>query len=281
VRTALIDGDLFLYQAASANEQSIQWDADTWTLSASFEAARTNFDSFVDHIAKELECEKVVVALSNYDQPWRKQVMPDYKRSRGETRKPLCWKPLREYIHETRKVYERPSLEGDDVLGILATSKLIIEGDKIVVSQDKDMKTLPGLHLDDRRARQAMAAKTAKTYLDCVRVIAPHEADYNHLLQTLTGDSTDGYPGCPGIGPKKAAVILEPHLSRDPDGLITYLHGAGAWQAIVETYAKKKLGPEVALMNARVARICRYTDYNFQMKEVRLWNPPVATTPAP
>jgi DNA polymerase-1 len=267
VRTALIDGDLFLYQAASANEQSIQWDADTWTLTASFDAARTNFDSFVDHIAEQLECDKVVVALSNYEQPWRKQVMPDYKRSRGETRKPLCWKALREYIAETRKVYERPTLEGDDVLGILATSKLIIEGDKIVVSQDKDMKTIPGLHLDDRKARQKMAAKEAKTYLDCVRIISEPEADYNHLTQTLTGDSTDGYPGCPGIGPKKAAVILAPFFV---EGV---LDAKGAWAAIVETYAKKQLGAEVALMNARVARICRYSDYDFQKKEVRLWQP--------
>lgn len=269
MRTALIDGDLFLYQAASANEQSIQWDQDTWTLTASFDAARTNFDSFVDHIVEQLECDKAVIALSNYDEPWRKKVMPDYKRSRGDTRKPLCWKALREYIHETRKVYERPSLEGDDVLGILATSKLIIEGDKIVVSQDKDMQTLPGLHLNDRKARERMTAKTAKTYLDCVRVIAPHEADYNHMLQTLTGDSTDGYPGCPGIGPKKAAVILAPFFTPEA------FDAAGAWKAIVETYAKKKLGEEVALMNARVARICRYTDYNFQTKEVRLWSPTI------
>jgi DNA polymerase-1 len=273
-RTALIDGDLFLYQAASANEQSIQWDADTWTLSASFDAARTNFDSFVDHIAEQLQCDKVVIALSNYDQPWRKQVMPDYKLARTETRKPLCWKALREYIAETRKVYERPTLEGDDVLGILATSKLIIEGDKIIVSQDKDMQTLPGLHLNDRKARQKMAAKEAKTYLDCVRTISEHEADRYHMLQTLTGDPTDGYKGLPGCGPVKANVILDAALAEGtPWADPATLRGI-YWKHVVAAYAKKGLSEDVALMNARVARICRYTDYDFNKKEVRLWTPP-------
>jgi DNA polymerase-1 len=269
VRTALIDGDLFLYQSATANEQSIQWDADTWTLSASFEAARTNFDSFVDHIAKQLECENVVIALSNYDMPWRKQVMPDYKLARTEVRKPLCWKALREYIHETRKVFERPTLEGDDVLGILGTSKLIIPGDKIIVSQDKDMATIPGLHCNDRKAREGMAAKKGKSYLDFVRYIDEPQADYNHLLQTLTGDTTDGYKGCPGIGKVKAAAILAPFLKEDPKEI----DAAGAWKAIVATYEKKGLNEETALMNARVARICRYTDYDFTKKEVKLWTP--------
>ncbi len=266
MRTALIDGDLFLYQAASANESVIQWDADTFTLTASFEAARTNFDSFVDNIVMQLECDKAVIALSNYEEPWRKQIMPDYKRSRGETRKPLCWKPLREYIHETREVFERKTLEGDDVLGILGTSKLIIEGDKIIVSQDKDMQTIPGLHLNDRKARQKMAAKQAKTYLDCVRNINEDDANYYHFFQTLTGDPTDGYKGLPGCGPKKAEKTLAPYTDLTFDT-------ENAWKAIVAAYAKAGLSEDVALMNARVARICRYTDYDFQKKEVRLWTP--------
>jgi len=271
VRTALIDGDLFLYQSATANEQSIQWDADTWTLSASFEAARTNFDSFVDHIAKQLECDNIVIALSNYDNPWRKQVMPDYKRARLEVRKPLCWKALREYIHETRKVFERPSLEGDDVLGILGTSKLIIPGDKIIVSQDKDMATIPGLHCNDRKAREGMAAKKGKTYLDFVRHITVAEADRNHLFQTLTGDSTDGYPGCPGVGPKKAAKLLDSLWGMADDG--PFFPVDLVWPHVVNEYVKKGLNEETALMNARVARICRYTDYDFTKKEVKLWTP--------
>ena len=27
--------------------------------------------------------------------------------------------------------------------------------------------------------------------------ISQWEADYNHMMQTLTGDQTDGYAGCP------------------------------------------------------------------------------------
>ena len=32
--------------------------------------------------------------------------------------------------------------------------------------------------------------------------ISEEEADYNHMLQTLAGDYTDGIPGCPSVGKK-------------------------------------------------------------------------------
>jgi hypothetical protein len=38
--------------------------------------------------------------------------------------------------------------------------------------------------------------------------ITEAQADRFHMIQTLTGDVTDGYPGCPGIGPVKAEQIL-------------------------------------------------------------------------
>jgi hypothetical protein len=43
----------------------------------------------------------------------------------------------------------------------------------------------------------------------------------------------------------------------------------------VETYRKKGLGEEVALLNARVARICRFRDFDYVNKRVILWTPPV------
>ena len=38
--------------------------------------------------------------------------------------------------------------------------------------------------------------------------VTEQEADKNFLMQCLTGDSTDGYPGVPGIGPKKTEALL-------------------------------------------------------------------------
>ena len=88
-------------------------------------------------------------------------------------------------------------LEADDLLGILATT-LPKYSDAIVVSLDKDLRTIPGRHLNPSK----------ETSPAVVRVITELEADTAWLMQTLMGDSTDGYTGVPGIGPKKAEKIL-------------------------------------------------------------------------
>jgi DNA polymerase-1 len=48
---------------------------------------------------------------------------------------------------------------------------------------------------------------------------------------------------------------------------------ASPWEIVVSAYRRAGLGEEAALVNARVARICRYTDYDFKEKKVKLWNP--------
>ena len=73
------------------------------------------------------------------------------------------------------------SLEADDVLGILATEPSNEE--RIIVSIDKDLYQIP-----------AKISKDGKTFEE----ISENEANYWHMMQTLTGDSTDGYSGCPG-----------------------------------------------------------------------------------
>ena len=90
--------------------------------------------------------------------------------------------------------------------------------------------------------------------------VTPEEADRWFYMQTLTGDATDGYSGCPGGGPKKAEAILE-------------AAGENPWPAIVAAYEKAGLSEEAALQQARVARILRASDYNFKKKEPILWKP--------
>ncbi|WP_211876477.1 hypothetical protein [Plastoroseomonas hellenica] len=132
-----------------------------------------------------------------------------------------------------------------------------------MVSIDKDMKTVPGLYVNaDKRDLGALDSSVA-------------QADYWHMYQTLIGDTTDGYTGCPGIGPKKAVAILEPFTDREErPGLVDR---AGAWKRIVEVYEKAKLSEAEALVQARVARILRASDYDFKAKAVKLWTPPSAT----
>lgn len=163
----------------------------------------------------------------------------------------MCYSAIKDYIKDSYKTFERPDLEGDDVLGVLATSEKIIKGEKVIVSLDKDLKTIPGLICDMRS-------------YDGIVEITEAEADYMHMYQTLIGDTSDGYPGCPGVGPKTAEKLL---AATD----MTY---ETMWPVVVEQYARKGLGEEAALTMARIARICRRDDYDFKRKEVILWNPP-------
>lgn len=250
--TALLDGDTLIYAASSASEYETQWDEWFWTLHADLEEAITKLRDLVHGIEKATECESVIFALSDDDR-WRPRVMPTYKGNR-KTRKPVVYKALRQYVHETYKTFQRPSLEGDDILGILATHPTIVPGDRIVVAIDKDMKQVPGKHYHYGKDSE-------------IHTITEAEADYFHMYQTLTGDATDGYTGCPGVGPKSAEKILAPF--KGPNAFDV----KGAWEVVRQEYAKKLLGQEVALMNARVARILRHNEYDFKQKEVILWQP--------
>lgn len=240
--TLLIDGDIVCYEAASAVEQETQWDDDLWTLHSNLDEAKALVEAKLLGWQERFSAD-VVVAFSD-SVNFRKTVYPEYKSNRKSKRKPIVYKPLKQWMEGVWETYQRPGLEGDDVLGILATHPTAIRGQKIIVSIDKDMKTIPTYVWNPDKDDQP-------------RLIDEAEADYWHLYQTLTGDTTDGYPGLPGCGPKGAEKVLE-----DP-----------TWDAVVEAYAKKGLTEEDALVQARCARILRHTDYDFKKKEPILWSP--------
>lgn len=246
--TLLIDGDIVAYEASSAVEQEIRWDDDLHTLHSNLdEAKRLVEDKLLGW--QERFSSDVVIAFSDSTN-FRKSIYPDYKSNRKSKRKPLAYKELKQWMEGVWETYQRPGLEGDDVLGILATHPKAIRGQKIIVSIDKDMKTIPGYVWNPDKDDQPVFYDEA-------------EADYWFMYQTLTGDTTDGYPGLPGCGPVKAKKLLD---DTDP------LHW---WDSIVEEYAKKGLHEGDALTQARCARILRYTDYDFSKKEVKLWSPTV------
>ena len=133
-------------------------------------------------------------------------------------------------------------MEADGCIGILATIK---GSNSIIVSGDKDFKTIPGRFYDFLR----------NEFYD----ITQEEADYWHLFQTLIGDTTDNYKGCPGCGAVSAKKLL------DSEG--------ATWETIVEAFEKKGLTESDALVQARVARILRASDYDFETKKPILWSP--------
>lgn len=246
----LLDADIVCYQIAAAAEEPIDWGDGLWTLHAWEEPAIAKLEDYIETLRQDLGGGEVIACLSDSSN-FRKDVLPTYKANRKATRKPLLLSLLRRYTAETYRSYQRPGLEGDDLLGILATSS-VIKGEKVMVTIDKDLKCIPGKHLN-------MGKRDEGVY-----EVTEEQADYWHLFQTLTGDQTDGYAGCPGIGPKKAEAVLADASTP-----------AEMWQRIVKVYEKAQLSEAEALVQARVARILRSADYDFKAKSVKLWLPPV------
>jgi DNA polymerase-1 len=80
-----------------------------------------------------------------------------------------------------------------------------------------------------------------------------------HLVQTLAGDQTDGYSGVPGIGVKRAVTLFE--------------EKGYSWKTVVQAFADKDLSEDVALENARLAKILTVDDYDFDNQQPILWSP--------
>lgn len=249
--TLLIDGDPIAYQAAFANEQRIDWGDGEPTVTHDETAALADVDLYIEKLRGDLGVKDVIVALSVATQTgWRRPILPTYKANRAKAHKPLALEPCRQLLLKRWKAYIRPTLEADDVLGILATHRTLVKGEKIVVSIDKDLRQVPGRIYNPRSEEMVE--------------VSEEDGDYLHMLQTLTGDTVDGYTGLPGIGPVKAAKLLG---ERDVPLLQWWAH-------VVAAYEAKGLTEDDALVQARVARVCRAEDYDFKKKEVRLWTPP-------
>ena len=246
--TLLVDGDILAYKAAASAEHEIRWEENLWTLHSDLRDAQRIFYEQVDAINDALPNDRMIFALSpliNY----RYRIWPEYKANRKDKRRPMCLQALKEWMSSEYETFQRPDIEADDVLGILATSPYIVKGRKIVVSVDKDFKGVPCEYYNTNEGQ-------------LVEITEP-QANKWHMLQTLMGDSADGYPGCPKCGPKGAEKVLA-----DAE---TY---EDMWPLVVAAYEKQGLGEEYALTMARLARICRRDDYDFKKKEVILWNPP-------
>lgn len=257
-RTVIIDGDVVVYKAAEAVADSFEVSTEEddifiyrnigW---ASKSEAERFIEDLINQICIDCNAQKVCICLSDINANFRKTLNPKYKANRKNI-KPILYEYLRKYLTNSGyMVYERPTLEADDVIGILATSSKIITGDKVVWSLDKDFKTIP--------CKFHRASNSGK---DTSLRITEVEADWWFMYQTLVGDVTDGYAGCKGIGDKTARKIL---------GEVGEHSLKEMWNLVVQTYLKHGFTEDEALLNARMARILRVDDYDFKNKEIKLW----------
>ena len=266
MRTAIIDADILAYQAAAVSEKPVDWGDGLWTLHAFEEEAALAFETSLNRVIERVQANNFLLVFSD-SQNWRKEILPTYKGNRAATRKPMLLKFIRQYAQKYDCLCI-PTLEGDDVIGILATmkTKLDLVREFVICTTDKDLKTIPGKHYNFGK--------------DEFFEITEHQADFYHMMQTLTGDSTDGYSGCPGCGPVGAKKIMQAAMDEgtpwaNPEQLREIY-----WNHVVKAFDKAGFGEEEALVQARVARILRAEDYDDISKKVILWTPSTASSVA-
>jgi len=242
LRVLLVDGDISAYTCSFTEEVALEVEPGYWTWHCDFNKVADSIDSYMDYLKDHLKADEVKLCLSDNESNFRKLISPTYKGKRSKVKRPLVLKPIREWLIKERGAIVKDGLEGDDVMGIMATFPT--DNEMIICSIDKDMKTIPGKYYRDSEAG--------------VVDISEEEADYYHLYQTLVGDVTDGYSGCPGVGP----VAAKKELDKSP-----------TWETVLDQFLKKGLTEDDALVQARMARILRTSDYNFETKTPIMWTP--------
>jgi DNA polymerase-1 len=243
---ALIDAELYLYRCAAGAEYEMEWAQDEWSYVCRHGEAQTAFQDQIALFLEQLPNFDPVLVFSD-GHSFRYSLWPSYKANRKKYRKPAGYKFLTQWVKDVApgrgwQIATLKDVEGDDVLGILCD-----EGD-VIVSHDKDMKTIPGLHLSD----------------DGLVEVSRRDADMAFYCQTLTGDTADNYPGCPKYGPVTATKLLA--------GL---LDEREMWSAVVGAYEKAGFNERYAIAQARCARILRTGEYDHERGIPLLWNPPV------
>lgn len=185
--------------------------------------------------------EDVVVCMSSPDN-FRKGILPEYKANRKETLDPQ-WRKDAEMMLEREFYCKRiPGLEGDDVMGILATQPGA-DAECWLASYDKDMLQIPGYHWNPMKQRAS--------------VVSAEQGIYSFHMQWLTGDSSDNYKGIPKVGPVKAANILRAFIEEIPELEESFYDWQAAEDGIVGYYRERGLSDEYCLQMARCAYILR------------------------
>ena len=234
----LIDADFTVYKCCAAAETEIDFGDDVIVVTSKFSEAYACVMREIKKIQRHFGSFDDIILFFSSPDNFRKKIQADYKGHRNR-KKPCAYKRVINKLKTEFEVITMPTLEADDAMGIYATKY----PGNIIVSPDKDMRQIPGMLYN----------------LEESTLINPAEGAKWHLVQSAAGDNTDGYSGIPGIGIKRATQMFE--------------EKGWSWKTLREAFKEKGLSEDVALMNARLAKILTTDDYDHEKGEPVLWNP--------
>ena len=176
---ALIDCDLVAYRcAASCNTEE----------EGALETALLRCDKLMQEIVYAVSADSYRAFLTGKNN-FRKRINPEYKANRKDTVPPIYLQQCRDFLITEWNAEVSEGCEADDMLGENQTSETII------CTLDKDLDMVPGMHYN-----WVKATIYEVTTLEGIK----------HLYkQALIGDRSDNIQGVAGIGPVKAAKLID------------------------------------------------------------------------
>lgn len=227
MRTALIDGDLILYEVSSC---SVRIDPETKEESLnSFDYMRELMDKKIGDIVRNSGGLGPPLVFLTGPNNFRKEIAKrkKYKGNRDGNEKPYHYENLRAYLTGVYNAVISNGVEADDLICLEQTKALAEDRITIICSRDKDLRQCQGLHYSWECGKQP----EKRTYvIEGFGTLEPKinskgkidsligTGDKWFLAQLLIGDTTDNIPGLPKYGPVKAL-----HLLRDAEDYLTGL----------------------------------------------------------
>ena len=197
-RTLLVDGDGLGYYCAGNDDTEAG-------------EARAKLVDKVRSAARVVGADRILVLLtlsgSHKGHRYAIARAKPYQGQRANSRRPKNWGALRDYMLDPSfpfGVHTTDVAEADDLFGWYAYNQ---PDHCVIYTQDKDMRMLPGMHLDwvSHRAYTVPHTWTVCRKSEFMYNIAPtdcifNEKQYGHKwfwLQMLHGDTADNIPGLP------------------------------------------------------------------------------------
>lgn len=224
-RLALIDADFFLYYCTH-NKKDDSGEIQEKT----FEEVCEEADVFLAKILTAVNTDEYIAAFTA-GKSFRYSVYPDYKGNRKGFEKPKFFQELKEWLLKNKGFTFEMNLEADDYVSILKRDPSFYsekEDQKILVSNDKDVLMLQGMHYNPVKGH----------------FIITFDGDSEQYFwkSMITGDTADNIKGIPGKGVKFADKLLD-HLEINQypsDVLRAYVDHFGVHEGTEEFYKNYK-----------------------------------------
>ncbi|MBR5441201.1 MAG: DNA polymerase I, partial [Prevotella sp.] len=147
----------------------------------------------------------------DHGKTFRNEAFPEYKAQREET--PEDIKRSVPIIKELLEAWHIPCLqvdgfEADDVIGTLSMKSGKIGVETYMLMPDKDYGQLVGENVFQYRPRHGGGYEKMGPKEVCAKYGIENTSQIIDLL-ALMGDSSDNFPGCPGVGEKTAVKLIE------------------------------------------------------------------------